>query len=78
MNHDSVIGLSIEFRHPGEAALILRSIIHAYEVIKPEADAEGIPELSAHISQRLDDLSVCLAQAEFDLAAEEAHPPGRA
>lgn len=78
MNRDPIWSLQIDFRHPGEAVVILKSIIAAYEHVRPEADAAGIPELSEHFARRLDDLCNCLAEAEFDLAADEAMQHGHA
>jgi hypothetical protein len=49
MNHFPSSTLEIDFRHPGEAVIVLRAIIAAYTQIRPNADASGIPELSEHI-----------------------------
>ena len=78
MNREPVWSLQIDFRHPGEAVMILRSIIGSYRQAQPEVDAAGIPELSEHFARRLDDLGICLAEAEFDLAADEAAPASHA
>lgn len=78
MNHAPAFTLKIDFRHPGEAVIVLRSIISAYTHFRPEADAAGIPELSDHFARRLDDLQQCLAEAEFDLAFDQSFPPGQA
>lgn len=81
MNRDPVWSLQIDFRHPGEAVVILKSIIAAYQQVRPQADAAGIPELSEHFARRLDDLDDlgnCLAEAEFDLASDEAMQQGHA
>lgn len=78
MNPSPSCTLEIDFRHPGEAVIVLRSIIAAYKQILPQADAARILELSEHITGRLDDLAQCLAEAEFDLAADESFQPGRA
>lgn len=78
MNRESVWSLQIDFRHPGEAVMILRAIIGSYRQAQPEVDASGIPELSEHFARRLDDLGNCLQEAEFDLAADEAIQHGHA
>lgn len=78
MNREPVWSLQIDFRHPGEAVVILKSIIAAYQQVRPQADAAGIPELSEHFARRLDDLGNCLQEAEFDLAADEAIQHGHA
>ena len=78
MNPTPSSTLEIDFRHPGEAVVVLRSIIAAYKQIRPQVEAARIPELSEHITGRLDDLAQCLAEAEFDLAAEDSAQPGHA
>lgn len=78
MNREPVWSLQIDFRHPGEAVMILRAIIGTYREAQPEIDAAGIPELSEHLARRLDDLGSCLQEAEFDLAADESMQHGHA
>lgn len=78
MNMHASSTLEIDFRHPGEAAIVLRAIIAAYTEIRPTAEASGIPEVSEHIAHRLADLEDCLAEAEFDLSLDEAFPAGHA
>ena len=78
MNREPVLSLQIDFRHPGEAVMILRAIIGSYREAQPEVDAAGIPQLSEHFARRLDDLGNCLAEAQFCLAADEAAPAGHA
>lgn len=78
MSHEDSWSLQIDFRHPGEAVMVISAVLAVYRKARPEADAAGIPELSAHFSRRIDDLGDCLAQAEFDLECDDAAPVGHA
>lgn len=70
--------LVLQFRHPGEAVIVLRSLISTYERVRADPDASELSEVSEHLDSRLALLRDCLASAEFDLQSDHAHPPGRA
>lgn len=70
--------LVLQFRHPGEAVIVLRSLISTYERVLADPDASALPEVSEHLDSRLALLRDCLASAECDLGADDAHTPGHA